>query len=366
MPRRSAALAAAGTIAWLIGLALQSDRALAAYLFAWAAVVSTIVGIVLQITIGDLARGRWFASMRSHALIAAGSLPALAVLSLPIFLALRRLYPWSLPGVDLHVAAKHAWLNVPFFVIRGVAYLGIWIAVAERLRTLSLRAGAATPGAAAATLALRRVSGWGTILIGLALTFAAFDWFMSTDPAWYSSIYAVYVFAGGFLASFGLIAVSSARSLRGDDAKSVESTWALATMIFTFVIFWAYIAFSQFLIIWIGDLPADASWYVVRVHGGWRAVAFVVLGGQAGLPFLLLLSRRLKRSRQAIGWIGAWLVIMHLADVYWLIMPSLYPAGVAPNWLDLAALLMVAGTMAVVALARAAPVVRLSANSGRD
>jgi hypothetical protein len=299
--------------------------------------------------------------MRSHALVAAGSLPALAVLSLPIFLGLRRLYPWSLPGGSLVVAAKHGWLNVPFFVVRGAVYLAIWIAVGERLRALSLRAGADPPDKARAIRTLRRTGAWGTILIGLALTFAAFDWFMSLDPSWYSSIYAVYVFAGGFLASFALIAVTTALSFHGDDAESVDSTWALATMIFTFVLFWAYIAFSQFLIIWIGDIPADASWYVVRVHDGWRPLAFAVPVGQAGLPFLLLLSRRLKRSRQAVGWIGAWLVIMHLADVYWLIMPSLYPTGLAPDWLDLAALLMVGGSMAVVALARAAPVLRLSA-----
>jgi hypothetical protein len=204
---------------------------------------------------------------------------------------------------------------------------------------------------------MRRVSAVGLVVLGLTLTFAAFDWLMSLEPTWYSTVYGVYVFAGGFLAALALIAVLGyIESRHGgalDGVVTPEHFGALGKLLLTFVIFWGYIAFSQFLIIWIGDVPADVSWYVARASGSWGTLALVVAVGQFAIPTVALLSRPSKRSPRLLAALGIWLLVMHVLDVYWLVLPALHPAGIRVSWLDLATLLMTLGFAAAVASWRA-------------
>jgi len=143
-----------------------------------------------------------------------------------------------------------------------------------------------------------------------------------------------------------------ARAAEGGAVTS-EHFGALGQLLLTFVIFWAYIAFAQYLIIWIGDVPRDVSWYVVRSSGGWGVLALIVGIGQFAIPFVLLLSRNLKRRPGFVARLAGWLLAMHLLEVYWLVLPAIDPAGVSVSWVDVASLLMIGGFAVAAACWRA-------------
>ncbi|MBA2686269.1 MAG: hypothetical protein H0U66_17430 [Gemmatimonadaceae bacterium] len=332
-----------GAILMLVGVILEPRQALTSYLFAYATVLTIVLGALILVMLSYVSGAAWFTAFSDLALAIVGALPALAVLALPILIGVKKIYPWAtiatLPvetrGV---VERKEAWLNVPFFVVRALIYLAVWTIVGELVRRRWFDMERAR---AAESSDLRpRASGLsagGLIVVGLALTFASFDWLMSLDPAWYSTVYGVYVFAGGFLAMLALVAVMAPRSI------GPEQTSAIGKLLLTFSIFWAYIAFSQYLIIWIADVPSEVTWYLSRARGSWGVIAIVVAIGRFVIPFVLLLSRARKRNARALAAIGALLLAMHVLDVYWLVMPALHPAGVQPSWLDAAALLAVTG-----------------------
>lgn len=347
----------------VIGVVIDPRHTLTSYLFAYATVLTVVLGALIQVMIGHVTAAHWFTILRRRTLAVTTSVPVLAVLALPILFGAPVLYGWASPAqlpVEVRelVARKAAWLNVSFFVVRALIYLVVWIVLAEALRRWSLRLDT-TQGTTAAAVVRRqrRLSAIGLVGLGLTLTFAAFDWLMSLEPAWYSTIYGVYVIAGGILGALGLIAVMAYAARRWDDqlhdAITPEHFGALGKLMLTFVIFWGYIAFSQYLIIWIGDIPNEASWYVTRSHGSWGVLATIVAIGQFAIPCALLLSRPLKRRPAALAAIGLWLLVMHMLDVYWLVLPALVPSGIQVSWLDLAALLMVGGVSMATAAWRA-------------
>lgn len=352
-----------GAVLCTIGLFTDLHRTLLSYLFAYATVLTIVLGCLIQVMMSHVTGAHWFAVLRRMALDLAAPMPALALLLLPILLGVNVLYPWAAPGTLSAAAAaivdrKRAWLNVPFFELRAVFYVAVWVICGELLRRQSLRRDA-TSGVemVATTRRLRISSALGLIAVGLTLTFAAFDWLMSMEPAWYSTIYGVYVFAGGFLAALALIAVVAYAAQRGSlivrAAVTPDHFGALGKLLLTFVVFWAYIAFSQYLIIWIGDIPADTPWYLSRARGSWGVLAVIVLVGQFALPFIALLSRTFKRRPRALALLGAWLLLMHVLETYWLVVPASEPDGMHPSWLDIAALLLVAGSTVATAAWRA-------------
>jgi hypothetical protein len=362
---RNAAIAGAiGLVLWLIGVVLEPRRAMASYLFAYVTVLTLVLGALIQVMTSHVTGAHWFTVLRRLTLTVTASLPALALLLVPVLIGVHRIYPWADPvhlsGEAQRLAAHRApWLNVPFFTARAVLYVLIFAACGEMLRRWALREDATSRSvdAVAALRRQRRISAAGLILVGLALTLVAFDWLMPLDPMWYSTVYGVYVFAGGFVAALGLIAVLANASAKSggalDGTVTPDHFGALGKLMLTFVIFWGYIAFSQFLIIWIGDIPADSSWYVVRASGSWGTLGLIVAIGQFAIPFVLLLSRALKRDPAILAAIGAWLVLMHVLDVYWLVVPAFEPAGLHAHWLDVAALLMVGGLTTACAAWRA-------------
>ena len=222
----------------------------------------------------------------------------------------------------------------------------MWIVVGELLARWSARVQVAR---------LRALSSAGFPAIALTFTFAMFDWVMSLTPLWYSTIFGLLCFSGGFVAALALVAVI-ARAARGVPvvAATVRAshTGALGRLIFAFLAFWAYMEFSQGLIIWIANKPNEVPWYVVRGAGQWDAVFWLLVVGHLALPFFLLLSRARKRAPTALALIGGWLILMHYVDVYWLVMPPLH-ASLSLHWLDLAAPCAVLGLATAVTTARA-------------
>jgi hypothetical protein len=340
-------------VAW--GMLTQGRVAFLSYLAAFAFWLSIALGGLLFLMIQHAMDSTWFVSIRRLAETITAPLVALAILFVPLLPGLRLIYPWAGPGpIEPGAAAlpdaANVYLQLPFFRARAAVYFAIWLAASYLLRRWSVLQSAHD---AVALARRQRVLSAGLLpLAGFALTFAAFDWLMSLDPHWYSTIFGVYWFAGGVLAAVSLLALLAflaRRHGRLTTDVSISHVHALGKLMLVFVIFWAYIAFAQFFLIWIADVPAEVRWYAARIDGRWRGIAAMLLVGHFAVPFFALLSWRLKRSPPLLAAVGVWLLVMHYLDVYWLVLPTLgAPAG--PSWLDAASLAGIGGAAIAYAL----------------
>lgn len=320
----------------LIGCRSDPREAYFAWLTAFAAGVSIALGALILVAVTHLTGARWFDPLRRIALDVAATLPLFALLFLFLVPGLGSLYSWIRVPPD----GNAAYLNRTFFLIRAAGYFALWSGVALTLRRW---ARSAAPDASRAPAVRERVlAALALPAIGLTLTFAAFDWIMSLTPGWTSTVFGVYWFAGGFLGALALVSLIASRHARALDD---DRRYALGALLLTFAVFWAYIAYMQYFIVWIADIPAEAAWYIPRVHGSWATLAAVLLAGQFLIPFLLLLPHAAKTSARLAAPLAGWLLVMHYLDMYWLVLPTRYPAGMHPHWLDLAALLTIAAAM---------------------
>jgi len=224
-----------------------------------------------------------------------------------------------------------------------VIYFACWIILAMRFRGLSKRQD--TAGAIEATELLqkqRNLAPGSLPLLALTLTFAAFDWLMSLTPTWFSTIYGVYYFAGSFVSSLSLLSIVTYLG-RGKDVfgagMNVEHTHNIGKLMLAFTAFWAYIGFSQFMLIWIAGLPEEVPFYITRLSRGWAPVGILLIIGHFFLPFGALLSRSLKRDPRKLIWVGIWILFIHYVDVFWLVIPTLTPEGLTVRWTDFTAFL---------------------------
>lgn len=323
-----------------IGLLGDPRQAYASWLAALTAGLSIALGALLLVAIAGISGARWFDPLRGFALDVAATLPLFALLFLVLLPGLGVLYPW----VHARSLPNAAWLSLPWFLARAALYFAVWIGVA-----LTLRRWARAGGADAPPTARERALAAGALpALGLTLTFAAFDWLMSLDPGWSSTVFGVYWFAGGFLAALAVVTLAAVRRAGGTRSGRLPAAqgYALGALMLTFAVFWAYIAYSQYFIIWIANVPAEVAWYIPRVRGGWGAVALLVLVGQLALPLLVLLLYAAKRSARAMAVVAAWLLVVHYLDTYWLVLPAIHPDAPHPHWLDLSALAAVGGSAA--------------------
>jgi hypothetical protein len=360
--RRGALLGAAGlgglgAIATAIGFVTAPVQAAFAYLTAWTFALSIALGALIFLMIGHATAARWTVVFQRFTEAIASSLAVLAVLFVPIALSIGRLYPWAAPAgaLDPEALARRthqaAYLDPAFWTIRAAVFLVLWTVLAA----LVVRWGGRTARDPEAAARVRGLSAAALPAVGLTLTFAAFDWLMALTPAWYSTVFGLLYFSGGFIAQLSLVAVIARAARRVPEvAASIHPshTGALGRMMLAFLVFWAYMEFAQGVIIWMANKPDEVPWYVARGAGQWGAVFTVLVIGHFAAPLLALLSKPLKRRPTLLAGVGGWLVAMHYVDVYWLVMPVLHRA-VAPHWLDVAAPCAVLGVTAAVALARA-------------
>jgi hypothetical protein len=359
--RAAAATALVGWVGVGVGHAVARVETHFAYLTAFAFVVSLALGALIFLMTTYVVGARWNTVIRRLNECVVSALPVLALCFLPILFWLGDLYLWTaepaaLPQLSEHeahaLAHKQAYLNVPFFVVRAALYFVIWGAAALVLCRRSARRDRAAPAADEASPhgPERAFSAAFLPLVCLALTFAAFDWLMSLQPFWMSSIFGVYVFAGGFVASLGLVAVlAHAAARRGVAPIRPPHFHALGRLMFGFTIFWAYIAFFQALLIALPNRPEEVVFYLRRLEGGWRVVVWALIIGRFVLPFFILLPRAIKFRGSALAWVGAGLVFGHYLDIYWLVMPMLEGRGPLPSPWDVFALLALAGTFSLAA-----------------
>jgi hypothetical protein len=337
----------------LIGAFISPQETSFSYLVAFAYWAGISMASVILLMIFHATHARWMVILRRPVEAMANSVPIFILLFIPLVLAMKHLYVWVNPPASLGREAlhllehKHAWLNTSAFVVRGFLYILFASFLGWRLFGLSLRQD--REGGTALTDSQRKLAAGGLPFIALTFTFAAFDWLMSLYPTWFSTIFGVYYFAGSFGAALSLLAIATNKARTGNlfgGGMHDDHTHSIGKLMLAFTCFWTYIAFSQLLLIWIAGLPEEIPFYITRFKPGWAWVGFVLILFHFFVPFGLLLSRARKRDSRRLARVAVLILLIHFVDIYWLVMPALYPEGFGFHWTSVTAFLGV-GLVAV-------------------
>jgi hypothetical protein len=315
------------------------------YLLAYMYWLAFAVGCLPLLGIDHLVEGRWGLVIRRWLEAGLRTTGLLALFFLPLLAGLPHLYPWAQSGAaeDPLIAHKSAYLNIPFFVVRAVAYFLVWGALAHYFIRWSADEDASADGRSKRKLQL--LSGPAILLYALAITFASVDWVMSLEPVWFSTIYGILFMVGQTLTALAFVIVVLAAAARsGPLSMSVRDSdfHDLGNLLLAFVSLWAYVSFSQYLIIWSGNLPEEVTWYHSRTGPGWQWLAAALILFHFAVPFVLLLSRRSKRDLAILQRVALAVLVARALDLYWFIIPALRPEG-GVHWLDAVALLGIGG-----------------------
>ena len=288
---------------------------MSSYLFAWLAFLGLALGGMANLMLHNLTGGSWGLAVRPAFIAAARLVPLAPLLGLPLLLGMRHLYPIGEDG----------WFAHGFFAARTVAYLAIWSALALLVRTSAL------------------FSAIGLIVYAFTISLAATDWIAALIPQWYSTGFGLVVGVGQMLAAMALAVASiGLRRNSGTQPELRQVFHDLGNLLLMYVLTWAYLAFMQFLIVWVGNLPREIAWYVPRLQTGWVALALILVLFHFFAPLAILLFRSAKRSPRLLGALAAGLVALQVVNVYWLVAPSVRPAGFAITWGDAIALIVAA------------------------
>ncbi len=341
---RASAVAVVALAATALLGASHPREALFSYLTAFAYWAGIAVAALILLMALHASSARWAVVFRRLLEVIPLTTVLFAALFLPIALGIGRIFPWAGATVSDPEAARlwlhrRPYLNVPFFLARAALYFGTWVVVSHLLHRWSVLQD--RERGTRLTLRLRRLGAGALPLVALTMTFAAFDWLMSLEARFASTIFGVYWFAGSFGSAVAVLVIVAAASRREPllgGRLSADHFHSLGKLLLAFVAFWAYIAFSQFMLTWIANLPGEVPWYLSRDRGGWAPVAIFLVVGHFVVPFFLLLSRSLKRRPALLAAMGAWILVVHYVDVYWVAMPALHHGAPRPAWTDLTAL----------------------------
>jgi hypothetical protein len=331
----------AGVIVTAIAFFIDRDYFFRAWLVGWVYWVGVALGCLALSLLHHLTHGDWGIVLRRVMEAATRTLPWMLLLFIPLAFGLEELYVWARPGeVEAHelLQAKEPYLNVPFFLIRQLLYFAVWAAAAYLISRMSARQDRGEdPGL---TRRMQLLAGPSLAGYCLAVTFASVDWLMSLQPEWYSTIYGVYLMGSqaltalAFLITFGLW-LSRREPL--DRVLHPRLFHDYGKLFFAFVMLWAYFSFSQYLIIWSGNLPEETSFYLERFKHGWGVVALALVVFHFALPFVFLLSRDLKRNARRLVWIAGLMLVMRWVDLLWQVEPAFHEQSPAMYWAYLAA-----------------------------
>ena len=340
---RSRALAAgiAGAVLCAIGLFTSPFQFYRSYLWFYLFIVGVSVGSLAWLMLQYLTGGAWGVVIRRPCEAAARTLPLVALMFVPIAIGIPNLYPWShakVVAADEILKHKQVYLNAPFFLTRAAVYFAGWILLSWLFNRWSAREDREGPARVHGKMAA--LAGPGLIFWGFSVTFMSVDWVLSLDPHWYSTMFGMLFMAGQGLSSMAfLIAllVLLSRRLPMSEVLTPRHLHDLGKFLLALVMVWAYFSFSQFLIIWAGNLPEEIPWYLDRLRGGWQYVALALVIGHFALPFALLLSRDLKRSFKLLAAIAIFVLFMRMVDLYWLVAPDFRKGRFGLSWMDFAA-----------------------------
>jgi hypothetical protein len=318
---------------------LSPDSFFRSYLLAFVFWNGLAVGSLAVLMLQYLTGGAWGIAIRRELEAATRTFFVTALLFLPLIAGMRRLYVWTNADAvarDPLLQKKALYLNTPFFLARTGLAFAVWMLLAHFLNKWSAEQDSRTDHKAA-DRKLQLLSGGGLVLYALTTTFTSIDWVMSLEPHWYSTMYGVLYMVGHALSALAFATLALVR-LSGREPVSGflggRHLHDLGKMMFAFTMIWAYVNFSQYLIVWSGNLPEEISWYLARFRGGWGWVGAAILLFHFAVPFLLLLSRRANRNPRLLSQAAALLLTMRFVDVAWLILPAFSKGEFRIHWLD--------------------------------
>jgi hypothetical protein len=320
------------------------------YLLAFVFWVGITLGCLALLMLQHLTGGAWGLVIRRVLEAGTRTLPLMLILFIPLVFGLNHIYEWihpehiAEPAIRKIVEAKHKYLNVPFFLIRTAIYFAVWAALMfllnkwsdEQDRTANRRL----------SRSLQMLSGPGLVLFVLTVTFASVDWVMSLEPEWFSTIFGLIFVINWVLTAFSfviavMVLLSGRKPLEGVVAPAHFHD--LGKLLLAFIMIWAYFNFSQYLIIWSGNISEETVWYLHRTRGGWGWIAILLVIFHFALPFLLLLSRDLKRSARRLALVAIVVFLMRFVDLFWIITPTFRREHLGLSFMDIVAPLALGG-----------------------
>jgi hypothetical protein len=336
-----------GLILSLFGYFQDRSQLFHSYLTAFMFWLTIGWGALFFTMLHHLVNATWSVVLRRLSESVMATIPFMFLLFVPIMLGMSELYRWSHADVvaaDAVLQIKAPYLNVVFFLARVILYFGIWTLLIRSLYKTSLAQDKEhRPGLIAK---MRRVSAPGMVLFAFTTSFAAIDWLMSMDAHWYSTIFGAYLFSGSFLSALSfLILIAIYQQGQGGltDVVTVEHFHDLGKLTFAFIIFWAYMAFSQYFLIWYANIPEETIWFRERWQDSWKLVSLVIVFGHFALPFVILMTRAAKRSLPVLAIAAGWILLMRWVDIYWLVLPNLHHHGAHLSWMDVTTMIGIGG-----------------------
>jgi len=329
--------AAASVVSVLGALFGAREAFFEAYLVGFLLCVSVPLGVMVISLVHYLSYGAWGFVIRRQSLAATRTIPWMAILLIPLFLGIKSLYLWANPeavAADPLLQLKSPYLNVTFFMIRAVFYFAVWIILSKFMERKSIEL--LDQDTEEGRMKLQLVSGLSLLAFIITMTFAAFDWAMSIEPLWFSTIFGIFTVIGQSLMGLAFLVVMVRLSSEEDvlkDESTVRGFHDLGNLILALVMLWAYMAFSQFFIIWSGNLPEEIGWYIHRLNGGWQVVGSVLAIFHFFVPFFLLLNRTIKRSVHFLAMIALFVLVMRFVDIVWIILPTFRHELLHLSWL---------------------------------
>ena len=336
LPRRLASIGGALLAICIAGGIRDGGEFFRSYLVAFLFWIGITLGCLALLMMQHLTGGNWALVIRRILEAGSRTLPLMAVAVLPLLAGMKTLYSWSRPGqTDSVILSKHLYLNPGFFIARTIFYFVCWLILVHLLNKWSRDEDAG--GNASLWARFEGLSGGGLVLYGFTVTFASVDWVMSLEPRWYSTIYGMLFMVGQALAALAfaitvLVWLSDTKPL--SEAVRPSYFQDLGSFLLAFVMLWAYLEFSQFLIIWGGNLSEEIPWYIRRMQGTWGRVGMLLVLLNFALPFFLLLFRNVKRRTSSLLFVAALVLVMRLVDMYWMVLPAFGGGDVHLTWLN--------------------------------
>lgn len=344
---RALIVGAVFTLLFIIGAFIDRPQFFHSYLVGFIFWIGITLGSLALLMLQHLTGGAWGLVLRRVLEAATRTLPLMIILFLPIIIGLKQIYPWTNSVVMSATPAlqqKTAYLNPSFFMIRAGAFFLFWLLLVFLLNRWSLEQDR-TPDKAIRKR-FQMVSGPGLGLLIISITFASIDWVMSLEPAWMSTIFGLIFVASWSLSALAFAIITMSWLTKREPMNVVAQRphfhdWG--NLMLALVMLWTYFAFSQYLIIWSGNLPEETTWYVARNHGGWGVIAIVILILQFVFPFMTLLSRAAKKSPQKLAMLAVLILAMRITDAIWLIEPAFDPHHFHLSWMDFVAPIAMGG-----------------------
>lgn len=336
-----------GLLATGVGYFLEHDQFFFSYLVSFTFFSSIALASLFFVMLQHLTRSEWSTVLRRIPEAFSSNMWIWGLFIIPILFGMHSLYHWThadAVAADPVLQVKVPYLNTPFFIVRQFIYFGLWSFLGYRLYKNSVEMD--ETGDWGLQTLMRRTSGPGLFFFGITLAFASFDWMMALDPHWYSTIFGVYYFAMSFQGLFAvLILIVMYLWKKGLLTNTIKKghIYDLSVQMFGFTVFYAYIAFSQFLLIYYANIPEETLWFLERLNGGYEYLAYFYMFGRFIIPFVLLLSKRAKMNYKIVAGTSVLILISHFVELYWIVMPVLNHHGFHLSWMTITSFIGLGG-----------------------